>query len=77
MLPLPMNEKGVDRSEAVTAGLRAARLHESDRSTVEYFLDRTDDAWRECCGSDCVPCVSQVAQAVDVARGLMKRGGSR
>jgi hypothetical protein len=72
-----MHEARIGRDEAVTAGLQAARLHESDRSTVEYFLDRSDDSWRECCGSDCLPCISQVAQAVDVARGLLKRGGTR
>lgn len=61
------------RIEAITAGLKAARLDESDRAVVEFYLDRRDDSWRECCGSDCIPCISQVAQAVDVARGLLER----
>ncbi len=71
-----MSEKGINKIEAITAGLKEARLDESDRSIVEFYLGRDDDSWRECCGSDCIPCMTQVAQAVDVARGLLERGGS-
>ena len=72
-----MSEKSISPVEAITAGLKEARLDESDRSIVEFYLGRDDDSWRECCGSDCIPCMTQVAQAVDVARGLLERGGSR
>lgn len=72
-----MSEKGINKIEAITAGLKEARLDESDRSIVEFYLDRDDESWRECCGSDCIPCMTQVAQAVDVARGLLERGGPR
>lgn len=72
-----MSEPTLPKSEAISAGLTEARLAESDRSIVEFYLDRDDDSWRACCGSDCIPCMTQVAQAVDVARGLLERGGSR
>ena len=63
--------------EATTAGLKEARLDESDRSIVEFYLGRNDESWRECCGSDCYPCMTHVAQAVDTARGLRENGDSR
>ena len=72
-----MNEQTISKAEAITAGLKEARLIENDRSIVEFYLGRDDESWRECCGSDCIPCMTQVAQAVDVARGLLERGDSR
>jgi len=70
----PMSEQGISPAAAIEAGLKEARLPEAARSTVEFYLDRDDDAWRDCCGSDCFPCITQIAQAVDVARGLLERG---
>jgi hypothetical protein len=72
-----MNESKISPADAITAGLEQARLVEGDRSIVEFYLARDDESWRECCGSDCIPCMTQVAQAVDVARGLLERGGAR
>ena len=77
MLRPLMSGDGISRVDAVTKGLAEARLDESDRSIVEFYLDRDDDSWRDCCGSDCIPCMNQVAQAVDVARGLLARGEKR
>ena len=69
-----MSEKKPTKTEAITAALKEARLDESDRSIVEFYLGFDDDSWRACCGSDCIPCMNQVAQAVDHARGLLERG---
>ena len=69
-----MSVESPHRVAAISAGLIAARLDESARSLVEFYLDRDEEGWRECCGSHCSPCISQVAQAVDVARHLLSRG---
>ncbi|MEM7246469.1 MAG: hypothetical protein AAF533_14050 [Acidobacteriota bacterium] len=73
-----MDERERDqlKHDAVSAGLEAAKLDECDRSTVTFYVDRIeDDSWRECCGSNCIPCMQQVAQAVDIARGRLVKAG--
>lgn len=44
---------------------------------VMDFLHRKDDAWRQCCNSDCDPCVLALARVVDRARQLMAQQGIR
>jgi hypothetical protein len=59
------------REDAVTQALETAGLHESQASLIDFYLDRPDGSWRDCCGSNCVPCALQIAQAVDKARALL------
>ena len=62
--------------QALARALERARLPESERPTVAYFLRRQDDSWRDCCGSGCEPCVQAIAVAVDTARALLAGGGT-
>jgi len=56
-----------DREVLVAACVKQG-LDESYASFVAQHLDAADDSWRWCCGSNCDPCVQQLARAVDQAR---------
>ena len=58
--------------EAITQALAHAGLDEGSRALVEALLPQEDDGWRVCCGSNCKPCSTQLAAAVDRARELLK-----
>ena len=66
-----MSQGGNALEEAITKGLADAGLEESLRGTVRALLEQDDDRWRDCCGSNCTPCVTQLAIAVDRARELI------
>ena len=58
--------------EALSLALREAELDESSRAFVTSLLEVDDDSWRTCCGSNCKPCSTQLALAVDRVRELLK-----
>ena len=42
------------------------------RGVVRALLDRKDDFWRRCCGSNCEPCALTFCRVVDRVRQLVK-----
>lgn len=48
-----------------------------DPGCVQFALqhiDKPDDDWRWCCGSNCDPCVETLGRLVDLARQLSGQG---
>jgi hypothetical protein len=61
--------------DIVRQAMNENMLLEIYRPFVMDFLHRRDDVWRQCCNSDCDPCVLQLARVVDRARQLMAEDG--
>ena len=61
----------VDLEAAVDQAVEEAGLDPIWRGNVKSLMQRGDDSWRRCCGSNCDPCVLQLGRAVDRARELM------
>ena len=61
--------------DIVRQAMKENMLPEVYRPFVMDFLHRKDDAWRQCCDSDCDPCVFALARVVDRARQLMADEG--
>jgi hypothetical protein len=47
------------------------QLDPAYRGLVRSLLDRQDDFWRRCCGSDCDPCALTFGRVVDRVRQLV------
>jgi len=62
------------RGEALEAELRAHCLRDGiDPGCVQFamqHLDKPDDEWRWCGGSNCDPCVETLGRLVDLGRKL-------
>lgn len=54
----------------VRRALAENQLKPGDRGNLLRFYQRTDDGWRNCCGSACDPCVDRLGRAVDQLRAL-------
>jgi hypothetical protein len=61
----------MSQDEAISQALSHAGLDEGSRALVAVLLHQSDDGWRACCGSNCKPCSTQLAVAVDHARALL------
>ncbi|UJR84493.1 hypothetical protein [Sandaracinus amylolyticus] len=61
-----------DVDGAITEGLRATGMRETQREMVRAHLDAPPDV-TTCCGSSCDPCVVTLARAVRVARRKLGR----
>ena len=68
----PIDERELERR------LAEQFLHEGiDTSYLRFVMEhiqRPDDGWRWCCGSNCDPCVEQLGRLVDSARRLLGIG---
>lgn len=60
----------LDLESALTQALEENMLDEAYRGTVRRLLERRDDVWRHCCGSNCDPCALTFARIVDRVREL-------
>lgn len=60
----------VDFEDALSQAMLENGLDEVYTGTVRGLHARTDDTWRECCGSSCDPCMLQFARVVDRLRKL-------
>lgn len=63
-----------DLESALSQAMRENMLDEVYRETVRRLLDRQDDFWRRCCGSNCDPCALTLARVVDRVRELTGTG---
>jgi hypothetical protein len=53
--------------------LEAQHLDPSYAAFVRNHLDVPGDGWRWCCGSNCDPCVEELARVVDAVRRRLGR----
>ena len=53
----------------VTRAMKDNQLDGAYRSFVMLYFERSDDAWRKCCHSDCEPCM--LGRTVDRIRELL------
>ncbi len=58
--------------DALSQAMKENQLEEAYRGTVRALLDRRDDFWRRCCGSNCDPCATTLARVVDWVRELTR-----
>jgi hypothetical protein len=59
-----------DLDTAIDQAMAEAFLDEAYRGMIRELLNRRDNVWRRCCGSDCYPCALTLARVVDRVRQL-------
>ncbi len=59
-----------DLDTAIDQAMAEAFLDEAYRGMIRELLQRKDEVWRRCCGSDCYPCALTLARVVDRVRQL-------
>lgn len=66
------------RGDALDAALREHCTQSGiDPSCAQFamqHIDKPDQDWRWCCGSNCDPCVETLGRLVDLARKLSSQG---
>jgi hypothetical protein len=62
----------VEFEDALRQAMLENDLDEVYERTIRNLHARTDDAWRECCGSSCDPCMLQFGRVVDRLRKLIQ-----
>lgn len=58
--------------EAVARALAECGLDPSCARTIRDLVERRDEEWHACCGSQCEPCVVVLVRAVERVRALLE-----
>lgn len=59
------------RDDAIAQALAENMVDGVYQRLIERYLEADDDGWRNCCLSNCDPCVQTIGRVVDRARELM------
>ncbi len=69
----PWSDAEIDA--AVLTALEENHLHKAFRGMVRRYVTDGTEVWRDCCESDCDPCVVELIPVVDRAREILGGAG--